>query len=133
MTYTFCDFHRMGWTPYGIGGVDTAAISCKCCRDEGFFTQEQIQEFEKEHFQHVARYKRPLGYPSELVVVLQDTDTEEYAKSICPKGSWELASLTRSDPFFYYHRNEQRVERPIEGMTLENSRKSWDFAPEYCY
>ncbi len=131
MPQRFCAYHNYGLGEFGP--PPEAEIHCEECRALGLFTPEQIQEYEKKHCHLVAIYRRPLGDPESLLVVLRDTDTEDYARFICPLGSWKFESLTRREPTAIYEKNLLTVERPEDGRTLEDSRKTWDFAPPYCY
>ncbi len=124
----YCEWHY--WLLAEDGPPPHPDIDCSECRALGLFTPEQIQRYEN---QPVAIYRRPGGFPGEIIVVLRDTDREDYARSICPAGSWRFISLTHGNPKSMLTANASIVERPEDGMTLEDTRRVWDYAPPHCY
>ena len=108
-------------------------INCQCCRAEGYFTKAQIEEYERTCFRLVAIFKRSLGYPERLHVIMADGDTEEEARRIGPKGSFKFVSLSRCDPYVTFDDNTIVLQKSQGTQTLEDTRREWDKAPSNCY
>ncbi len=99
-------------------------IRCPQCRDQDLFTPEEIQQYENLWCRRVAVYFRRFAYPDTLLVVLRDTDTEDYARSICPQGSWRFESVVHCIPADMCTKNALWIKRPEDGKTLDDDAKS---------
>ncbi len=108
-------------------------ITCQACRAGGYFTHAQIEEYERKYYRLVAVFRRRLGYPEKVHVIMDDGDSEEEARRIGPRGRFILDSLDRRDPYVAYDNNTIVLKKPEGDQTLEDTRKDWDHAPPQCY
>ena len=110
-------------------------ITCQSCRASGFFSDEEIADYEARSYSNFAVYSRPLGYPEQIKVEIPG-DTPEVreleARRIAPKGKFKYEGMKFANIEVCSSNNEITVDHPGD-KTLEDTRKSWDRAPSYCY
>ncbi len=124
--YHNCDGDLKGWTNHN------PEITCRACRESGFFSEDEIQKYIKSRYKHFARYRRKIGYPDKVHVILDEHDSIFEAERISPiGGGFYLDSISFDDPDVFWDNNTIRLPKPPFNKTLEDTRQKWDKAPSY--
>jgi hypothetical protein len=103
-------------------------ITCQACRAQGYFAEEEIEEYVRTSYKRVAIYRRRTGYPDTLHVILDDDDSIFEAERIAPRGTFRFKEIRFHDPHLD-GANTRVLDKPRDGKTLHDTRHDWDRAP----